>query len=765
MYTYHLHIGGQVQGVGFRPFVMRLAMRLGLVGWVSNDNDGVHLEVNATPQAFQHFVDCVLAEKPAAAKITHHSAYQVDFQEFHDFRIVSSSNQAQPNLLITPDMATCAECQQELFDPQSRRYQYPFLSCTNCGVRYSVITQLPYDRVHTTMQPFEPCAACWEEYHDFAHRLCHSQTQSCATCGVQLQQHGQVIATESPEIIQQVVAAWQAGQIVAIKGVGGYLLTCDATQSTAVATLRQRKNRPTKPFALMFPDVDTLQQAVVASPEALSILQSPASPIVLLPLREEASLEIAQAEVAPSLTHLGVMLPYMPLFMLLCRIFGKPLVATSGNLSHSPIIADDATALQTLASVADLIVSHNRTIVAPQDDSVVGLDDTQKPILLRRSRGMAPNLLGLPWTPAPIRTLAMGAQMKSTFALAISPNSYVSQYLGSLESYDTQVRYKGSIAHFLRLFQTQPEQIIVDKHPDYFATQLGKTLAQTLDIPCVEVQHHTAHLVAVLAENNLLESPEPVLGVVFDGTGLGDDGHIWGGEFFIYADQSVQRVAHFPYFPTILGDKMAREPRIAALCALGQYEGVSEKILAKFTPVEWQVCQKRLAEASFHTSSIGRLFDAWASWLGLADKISYEGEAALLLQNIAYQFYKQNPAITHSFGESASIETLLGELVGDSLASKSAGFVALKFHFALVHWIKTQAEQAGVRQVAFSGGVFQNSLLVSLIKKYLSADFVLYFHQQLPPNDENIALGQLIVGQQKQIIHSTQQTYVFSHTR
>ncbi|MDX2302462.1 MAG: carbamoyltransferase HypF [Microscillaceae bacterium] len=761
--TYHIHLTGQVQGVGFRPFVYRLAKEMNLYGWVSNDNDGVHIEVTTFTEIFHQFLNRLLEEAPPLAKITGKIVKIRPEQVFNDFEIRHSSTNSQSNLLLTPDVATCPDCLAELLEPENRRYFYPFITCTNCGVRYSIIESLPYDRENTTMAAFKPCFSCQKEYQDPLNRMYYSQTNSCPDCGVRMRLFvkNKEVFFEDPkeqalnrEIIKTVALAWKIGKIVALKGIGGYLLSCDATNAAAIRTLREHKKRPSKPFALMYPNLESIKMDVELSEKAIELLQSPESPIVLLDLQENKTSGIAHWEIAPNLHQIGVMLPYTPLFVLLLREFQKPIVATSANLSNSPIIYEDEKALQDLGEIADLILTHNRPIVAPQDDSVISLAAwDQQPIFLRRSRAFAPNFIpkkevlksrsefNLQTKPKTI--LAMGAEMKSTFALTHQNNLYISQYLGDLESYETQENYQKLIRHFLKLFHTQPELIVVDQHPRYFSTQLGQELAKEFQIPVKHVQHHFAHFAAVLSENELLDSPEKILGIIWDGTGLGSDQQIWGGEMMIYHQKSFKRIAHLPYFPMIAGDKMPREPRISALCATYGLENASELLRHKFTETEWKIYGQLLQKPTLQTSSIGRLFDALASLLGIVDQASYEGEAAMLLESIARQYLKKTPRFQISFDPAKTHRDFLEELIQDILAKKEVGQIALKFHLYLVKLIENQAKIQKIKKIALSGGVFQNILLVTLIKQSLGGEFQLFFHHQLSPNDENIAFGQI----------------------
>lgn len=757
--TFHIHIRGQVQGVGFRPYVFRLAEQFLLRGWVNNASDGVHIEFTTDEAIAFDFYEKLLENAPVLSKITHSSIDKIENKFFPqeiplegNFKIIHSDEGQKANLLLTPDFALCDDCRRELKDHQNHRFQYPFIACTNCGPRYSIIKNLPYDRDKTTMDAFKMCPTCYNEYNDVHDRRYYSQTNSCATDGV-TQSHS----------VSEVVSAIIDGKIITIKGIGGYLLMCDATNAEAIKTLRQRKHRPTKPFAVMYPSLEMLEKDVILRGCEKQALQSPQAPIVLLNLKEELTSYIHVDLIAPKLSQLGVMLPYTPLFELIIQVIGKPLIATSGNISGSPVIFQDDKAEEYLTEIADLIVSNNREIVVPQDDSVVKFTEYYgKQIVIRRSRGFAPTYIS---PPRPQRgslhvestpfggggVLALGAMLKSTFSWAHQGNIYVSQYLGDLENFDTQESFEHTLNHFLTIFDDRPQHIITDKHPNYFSTQLGERLSKEWQIPLSKVQHHKAHFAAVMAENNLFEAEEPILGVIWDGTGLGDDGNIWGGEFFKHENGNYLRCYYFDYFPLILGDKMPREPRISALSLAYDVKGADDFLRKKFSDTEGVLYRKMLTqEGVLRTSSVGRLFDGVASLLGLADKVSYEGEAAMLLEESAKQYFKKSSL---DFSESYISEdssyyriptkTLIQNIVFDLKKGKNIDLIAAKFHVSLVHIIKKVALNTDCRKLAFSGGVFQNSLLLDLIIHHLDTEFELFFHQQLSPNDENISFGQL----------------------
>ena len=751
MQTWHIHISGLVQGVGFRPHVFRLALEQQVKGTVCNTPNGVHIYASAEEQTLKKFYHSLVDTPPPHAVITHHHAEVIAPLKFLDFHITESTASVTPELLLTPDFALCDACRTELTDPHSRRYHYPFITCTHCGPRYSVITSLPYDRCNTTMEPYEPCWQCKKEYHDPLNRRYYSQTNSCEDCGIPLHlynQEGENICNDTECILVMVKDALSNGHIVAVKGIGGYLLLCDATNYFAVHTLRERKHRPSKPFAVLYPSVQTLEQDVVLSEKEKAELLSPVAPIVLCRLQQAPASGICTDQVAPGLQRLGVMLPYAPLLALIAEAFDKPLVATSGNISGSPIIYKDDQAMEFLGEIADFVLTHERSITTPQDDSVVQYTpNRQQRIVLRRSRGLAPGYYPVPFETSASTLLAMGAEMKGSFSLLQRNNCYVSQYLGDQGSYESQVSYKTTLSHLRQLLHADPDTILVDKHPGYSVSELGRNMAAEEGLPLVEIQHHEAHVAAVLAENRLLEAEHPVLAVTFDGTGYGTDGNSWGGEFFTWSNRRLQRYARLHYFPVLMGDKMAREPRLSALSLLHYLDAAHPLLKEKFSQTEWNLYQNqiRLNQHLVQTSSLGRLLDGVASLLGLADYNSYEGEAAMKLEALALTC-RQIPENRYEFRLFKNViywQPVLEQVVADVQAGVAPAAIAWKVHAALVQVIAKVARYAGVTELAFSGGVFQNALLVDLLLEQLQPGHQLYFHQQLSPNDECISFGQL----------------------
>lgn len=750
--TWHLHLTGIVQGVGFRPMVANFAKQFNLKGFVCNAADGLHVEFNATEADTKNIVDNLLGQAPPLAKIQSSELNKVNEVVYNDFKIIESDSSANPNLPLTPDFALCEDCRRELHHFSNRRHHYPFITCTKCGPRYSITNAVPYDRVNTTMHSFYLCDDCAGEYESLGNRRYFSQTNSCDSCGVKLVLYklGKNRTTDTNSIINEAVKELKKGNIIAVKGIGGYLLLCDASNSEAIKTLRKRKHRPSKPFAVMFKNIEQANESVSLNNVEKDMLLSPVSPVILAKFKSKKC--IAANDIAPGLSSLGVMIPYAPLFELLLSEFGKPLIATSGNISNSPVVYNDEQALEELSRIADAVLVHNREIVTPQDDSVIRFSPLHhRQIIIRRSRGIAPSYFRYEYD-CEQTTLATGALMKSSFTIAYSNNIYVSQYLGSTDGYDAQVAYRETLTHLLNVLHTSPQKIITDKHPQYFSNELAKELAIKYYCDVIEVQHHKAHFAAVLAENNLMQCEEKVLGVIWDGTGLGDDENIWGGEFFVFEKNSMNRCNHFEYFPVLLGDKMAKEPRLSALAICNKLNNAKGILEDKFSSTERSLYHSMLMNDDFvQCSSVGRIFDAVASLLNICDKQSYEGEAALLLETIAQQYVDKNG---YDFNENyfslltdedrVSTSTLLQGIVDDINSNKPVDFIAAKFHYSLATLIAEVAEKNVCKKIAFSGGVFQNALLVDLIQHHLSNRFKLFFHKELSPNDENVSFGQFV---------------------
>lgn len=736
-----------MQGVGFRPFVHQAAKRFNLIGEVNNGSDGLHIHINASAEIAKEFYDCVTNEAPQKAVITSSSIVETTEKIFEKFSIVLEENRAVTNVLLSPDLSPCAECLEEMNDPVNRRYLYPFITCTCCGPRYSIIKSLPYERINTTMCEFEMCAKCNAEYNDIENSRYFSQTNSCGNCGIKMQLNfaeGE-IKEDQNKILELVMQQMQDGKIVAVKGGGGYLLLCDAANETAIELLRKRKHRPTKPFALLYSNIEKISEHYIINKTEEELLSNSASPIVLL--RPSSANDLPVKLIAPGLNRLGVMLPSTALLAMISKQFSKPLIATSGNISGSPILYKDEEALSCLFDIADSILSYNRAILMPQDDSVliVAPGSLQK-IFLRRSRGYAPVLLNyLPKKAGVI--FATGAHLKAGFVLSANGNIFTSQFLGNGESFESREMYEETFLHWLNMYKILPTAILTDKHPQYFSHLFANDFSQNNRVPVTFIQHHEAHFAAILAEHNLQESEVPVLGITWDGTGLGNDGNIWGGEFVKFQNNKITRLSHFEYFPVIAGDKMAREPRLSAF-SLNADENL---INPKFSETEWKNYKILKSESSRFTSSAGRLFDAVACLLGLGDVQSYEGEVAAYLQALAETYVNEhgfdldNSYLTEDMPfEIIPIFKIMKNICSDIQNGRDRSFIAAKFHFTLVQIVGLIAKKFTLNKICFSGGVFQNSLLVDWMDHYLKPGNQLYFHSVLSPNDENISFGQFV---------------------
>ena len=749
MKTYQIQIKGVVQGVGFRPYVYQFFTSKNTNGWVNNTSNGVFIQINTSKDIYI-LIDELVKNAPKLAVIIEVNIKEIDTIIFDDFTICLSDDNFNIQLLLTPDFAICSDCINELNDPNNRRFQYPFITCTNCGPRYSIIKDLPYDRDTTTMKNFTMCKMCKDEYENPLNRRYYSQTNSCKECKVALSLYKEnELLEENFTNLDFIVEQWHKGKIIAIKGIGGYLLTCDATNRESIKRLRKIKNRPTKPFALMYHDIYELGEDVEMGIGEKLELESVASPIVLLSIKSDRMTPIIIEEIAPKLNILGVMMPYTPLFKLLLDKFKKPIVATSGNISNNTIIYKDE--ISELSKISDYILCNNREIVIPQDDSIVRYSSIKSyRTIIRRSRGLAPSYINPNLKLSKNTILAMGAMLKSTFSILHNKNIHISQYLGNTNALEAENNYKNTFNHLEKLLKKPNfNTVLVDKHPNYFTTQYGKELAKSRNINVVEIQHHKAHFFAVLAENNLLETDEKILGVIFDGTGLGDDGNVWGGEFFTYKKGEIIRTSHLEEFPFILGDKLPKEPRISAFVMTVNMDN-NTIVKNKFSEIEWKIYSKLVETTSVKSSSVGRLFDAVASIILGIDKQSYEGEAAMKLESAAYRYFRKNNFTKYYsyFKEDVLpnnfYKFVIENIIKDLKKGFQKDFIAAKFHITLAHYISITAKKTGCKKICFSGGVFQNQWLIELIISFMKRDFNLYFHKELSPNDENISFGQIM---------------------
>lgn len=743
--TFQINIQGLVQGVGFRPFIFNLAKEFNLKGQVFNDDKGVVILCNTSTKEIQVFTDKIKERKPAISEILKLNWQEVSSQEFPDFQIIPSQKNQKLDLPLTPDWAICENCKIEIQDTKNRRFGYAFTTCVHCGPRYALTTHFPFDRNNTSLAEFQMCSECHTEYDNPEDRRFHSQTNSCKTCGIQLElldNQRNVLESNQEKIISKTANLISQGKIVAIKNTSGYLLCVDARNSESIQKLREKKHRPKKPFALLYPNLELVEKHFELSHEEKKALISSVAPIVILK-QKQAIPALAINEIAPNLNQLGVMLPSSALLFLLMQELKFPIIATSGNLHASPILAEKDEAHRNLNKVADVFLHHNLKIQFPQDDSVTRFAGKNQ-IIIRRSRGLAPNYLGMDLeTEKPI--LAMGADLKSSFAFLPKKHLYISQYFGNLESYPVSERYQQSILKYIELFETQPKIILVDAHPGYQSHQLGQELANKWEIPMVKIPHHQAHFASVLGEHNLWDTEEKILGVVWDGMGLGEDGKIWGGEFFFYEHQQIKHYNHFEEYNWFSGDKMSRDTRLPLLSLTsGELE---PEIQPFFSKLDWQVYQQLKSKNNLKTTSVGRLFDAVAALLEITLENTFEGEAAMSLETLASQYPKQDliDFLENESYEQIPSQLLIQRIFEEKQKGTSTEKIAASFHFTLAKIILREAQKSQIKTVACSGGVFQNTVLVNFLEKMLlSEGIILKLNRKLSPNDENIAFGQLM---------------------
>jgi hydrogenase maturation protein HypF len=737
---------GAVQGVGFRPFVYRLATDMSLSGWVLNSSAGLVVEVEGPSDQLSRFEHRLERERPKASVVTIREVVWLQAEGATQFEILASDHDSGKTVNVLPDLATCADCREELFDPGNRRFAYPFTNCTNCGPRYTIVVDIPYDRPNTTMREFALCPQCREEYENPANRRFHAQPNACPVCGPQLD-----------GTIEDAVEALRRGEIIALKGIGGFQLLVDARNPDAVARLRERKHREEKPFAVMMPSLEVARAYCEISPAEVQLLESQAAPIVLL--QPKPGTDIAR-NVAHCSPYLGVMLPYSPLHHLLLKDCRFPLIATSGNRSDEPIAIANDEAASRLRDIADHFLAHNRPIVRACDDSVVRLTRGRAGIL-RRARGYAPLGIHVDHDLPPV--LAVGGHLKNTIAIGVGHDVFLSQHIGDLETVEARAAFEKAIDDLCRLYSFKPEVVACDLHPDYASTQW----AERSGLPVIRLQHHQAHVAACAAENGVEGA---YLGVAWDGTGYGLDGAIWGGEFFHVENQHAEgtrfeRIAHLRSFGLPGGDAAVREGWRSAASLMFEVD-VSQIEASQIdasqgcgSPPESPDAEERsrgnprLEDAKIlymlrhginvvPTTSVGRLFDAVACIIGVARQNRFEGQAAMLLEN-EIGLLRTEEAYALPGGD-------WGPLVQAVMADKRAGvavpLIAARFHNALVEWTLEVAASAKLKQIVLSGGVFQNRYLTERAAATLeSRGFVVHTHQRVPPNDGGIALGQAVM--------------------
>jgi hydrogenase maturation protein HypF len=783
-----LKITGIVQGVGFRPFIFSLAKRYDLSGWVRNTSEGVDIEVDGAPGQIQAFIQAVQNEAPPLSKIDTFEVEGCLANGHHGFDIKQSlaiEGAFQP---VSPDVSICPDCLKELFDPADRRYRYPFINCTNCGPRFTIIEDIPYDRPNTTMAGFQMCDPCLKEYSDPLNRRFHAQPIACPDCGPQVWlEMGQGIASngkyaQQPLIGDAAILETQAllaeGKIIAIKGLGGFHLACDATNASAVDELRRRKLRVDKPFALMMPDVETVKRHCRLSPAEEELLASRERPILLLEMQPDSTVS---SLVAPYQHHLGVMLPYTPLHYLL---FATPaqggntsvkaadaLVMTSGNLSEEPICTDNDEARQRLNSLADAFLMHDRPIRTRCDDSVMRVAQIESQATavdalfpIRRSRGYAPFPVRLPWEAPSV--LAAGAELKNTFCFTRDRYAFLSHHIGDLENFETLQSFEEGIRHFELLFHIQPQLLAYDLHPNYLATRYILARAEAEGLPAVGVQHHHAHIAACMVEN-AVQAEQAVIGVSFDGTGYGEDGAIWGGEFLLSTYRDFQRLAHLAYMPLPGGDAAVRKPARTALAYLWQAGLDWEPELSSVSILCMEERMALLSQLQHAintplTSSMGRLFDAVSALIGVRQKVNYEAQAAVELEALvdpletgAYPFGYQSSQTGGAVPLAVEPAPLLEAVLADLHRGASPSAISARFHNGIAHMVLDVCSfirsQYGLHQVALSGGVWQNITLFTKTTHLLNrAGFEVLAHQKVPANDGGLSLGQAVVAVRRQ---------------
>jgi len=747
-----IRIKGIVQGVGFRPFIYTLASRYSLNGFVLNDNEGVKIEVEGEAPMLKRFLKAVREEAPPLSKIERIIIKELPPANYRSFTIRPSMKESEKFVLISPDIATCEECLRELFEPQDRRYRYPFINCTNCGPRFTIIMDIPYDRERTTMRDFIMCKTCEEEYEDPSSRRFHAQPNCCPECGPHVEivdNKGNTVKADDP--LKKICEFLHQGKIVAIKGLGGFHLACDAQNHKAVSTLRRRKGREEKPFAVMAKDIKTVKVFCELNELEERVLLSEKRPIVLL---RKKNPDLLAPEVAPNQRYHGVMLPYTPLHHLILQESNLILVMTSGNLSEEPICFRNEEALHKLGGIADYFLMHNRNIHTRCDDSVTRCFD-EKEMIIRRSRGYVPDPIKLPFK-SEVHILACGAELKNTFCVIREDYAFLSHHIGDLENLETLIAFKKGIEHFKRLFYIEPVVVAYDMHPEYLSTKYAKGLS----IKQVPVQHHHAHIVSCMIDNNITGG---VIGVAFDGLGYGSDGRLWGGEFLVVDFKNFERVAHFKYIPMPGGVKAIKEPWRMAFSYLYDIYGneVFNMDIDFVKKLDRHLCKKLQVLINKRinsplTSSAGRLFDAVSALLGIREKISYEGQAAIELEMLAEEGYKGRYNYDLENQNSKIIinpAKIFQGIINDLNRREKIPVISAKFHNTIAEIISDVAsrirEKYGLNRVVLSGGVFQNMVLLrASVDKLRVKKFEVYTHHRVPTNDGGISLGQAVIAAQ-----------------
>lgn len=789
MISYEIHISGRVQGVGFRPFIFNLAEEFQLKGYVSNDELGVIIVCQG--ENSEQFFKEIHHRKPKSSEIIFSEIKEIETAEiFENFFIKPTEKNIVVDIPLTPDFATCESCETELFDEKNPRYFYPFTTCTKCGPRYSITKKFPFERENTAIEVFKMCPNCLAEYKNPDDVRFHSQTNSCPNCGIQIwlkDNLGNEFKGSNKEIFEKLAEELSKGKIIALKNTAGYLLMCDATNSEAVSELRKRKRRPTKPFAVLFSGISTMQDYLEISELQIQHFKSSESPIIVTKIKDEKDLAID--EISPNMNTIGAMFPYSGTLKLTAKTFGKPLIATSGNFHGSPICSTTEEAEQILGKIADFFLHNTLEIQHPQDDSVIKFSPKhQQKIIFRRARGFAPNYFFAEelseLNKEKNKILSLGGDLKNTFAVVPNNHVYISEYIGDLANFETYERFENTVKSYQKIFNFEPEIILKDLHPKYenqnIISKFEKKSAQFVKSARVEeIQHHKAHFAAILGEKKLWKN-EKVLGIIWDGIGFGTSTEIWGGEFFLFENlekikekqshevakinsigqspmknntencealkernPKIKRIAQLENFAWILGDKMSKSPKISALSISEN----NEDFKFAFDENEWKIYTQLIEESEVKTSSMGRFFDAVSFVLGYEKPIFFEGESAMWLKKISQETFENNIKITDYLEEekfeNIPTKKLFSRILKEKMSGKNAGEIGLNFHYTLIKSIEKIAERFAIKELAFSGGVWQNALLVDLAIDVLGEKFSLYFHEKLSPNDENISFGQL----------------------
>jgi hydrogenase maturation protein HypF len=748
--TFEIVISGRVQGVGFRPFIYNLATKYNIKGFVTNNEKGVLINAVSDDNNIDAFYNQIFIQKPVSSEITSSQIKKIpSIEKLDGFCIKPTA----PNLLIdiplTPDFAICESCSAEMLDPKNPRYYYPFITCTQCGPRYTITKKFPFERTNTSIDEFIMCENCLQEYKNSDTIRFHSQTNSCPNCGITLKlttNSGEILSETNTEIFKIIAEKLALGKIIALKNTAGYVLICDATNEEAVKELRIRKKRPTKPFAVLFKNTESIENYLKMNPIEKDLLNSTETPIVILPIKNV--LDLAVNQISPNLETIGAMIPNSGTLKLVMENFGKPIIATSANFHGSPICSNEKEATKTLKEIADYFIHNSLNVLHPQDDSVIKFTEKHsKKIILRRSRGFAPNFLQFDKPKYNQKILCLGSDLKNTITILPNNNCYISEYIGDLANYDTYLRFEKTIENYRKIFSFEPEVLLSDSHPKYISSNIEESFfSEEDDIHFQKIQHHEAHFAAILGEKNLWQSKDKIMGIVWDGIGYGNKNEIWGGEFFEYHKNTINRIGHLANFPWILGDKMSKNPKISAL-------SISDSNLYfkdYFDANEWNIYSKAIQNSTIQTSSMGRLFDAVGFVLGFHQQIYFEGEAAIYLEKIAQKQYSASKSELIDYLENEKISNniiptklLFDTIISDKINGISVGEIAVNFHYTLIKSIEKIAANNKIHTLAFSGGVFQNSLLVDMIIEFLSNDFEVHLHENLSPNDENISFGQL----------------------